>query len=87
MAERAGLLASFEYLDSIVDSIHELRKAGFKIQSADATRIPETSVPLTGADARAVLRLVEALESDDDVSKVYANFDISAAEMEAASVG
>ena len=30
MAERAGLLASFDYLDSIVDSIHELRKAGFK---------------------------------------------------------
>lgn len=30
MAERGGLLASFEYLDSIVDAIHELRKAGFK---------------------------------------------------------
>jgi hypothetical protein len=30
MAERGGLLASFEYLDDIVDSIHELRKAGFK---------------------------------------------------------
>src|SRR6185503_259458 len=30
MAERGGLLASFEYLDSMVDSIHELRKAGFK---------------------------------------------------------
>ena len=32
MAEsrNAGVLASFEYLDSIVDAIHELRKAGFK---------------------------------------------------------
>jgi hypothetical protein len=30
MAERGGLLASFEYLDDIVDAIHELRKAGFK---------------------------------------------------------
>jgi hypothetical protein len=31
MAERAGgFLASFEYLDSIVDAIHDLRKAGFK---------------------------------------------------------
>ena len=31
MAEnKGGLLASFEYLDSIVDAIHELRKAGYK---------------------------------------------------------
>ena len=30
MAEQGGVLASFEYLDSIVDAIHELRKAGFK---------------------------------------------------------
>jgi hypothetical protein len=30
MAERGGLLASFEYLDDVVDAIHELRKAGFK---------------------------------------------------------
>ena len=28
--ERGGLLASFEYLDSTVDAIRELRKAGFK---------------------------------------------------------
>jgi hypothetical protein len=30
MANRGGVLASFEYLDSIVDAIHELRKAGYK---------------------------------------------------------
>jgi hypothetical protein len=30
MDERGGVLASFEFLDSTVDSIHELRKAGFK---------------------------------------------------------
>jgi hypothetical protein len=31
MAEsRGGLLASFDFLDSAVDAIHELRKAGFK---------------------------------------------------------
>ena len=27
---RSGVLASFEFLDSIVDAIHELRKAGFR---------------------------------------------------------
>lgn len=31
MAEKTpGILASFEYLDSTVDAIHDLRKAGFK---------------------------------------------------------
>ena len=30
MAERRGFLASFEFLDSIVDAIHELRKKGYK---------------------------------------------------------
>ena len=31
MAEKTpGILASFEFLDSTVDAIHELRKAGFK---------------------------------------------------------
>ena len=30
MAERAGVLASFDFLDSAVDAIHALRKAGFK---------------------------------------------------------
>ena len=30
MADRTGVLASFDYLDSTVDAIHELRKAGFK---------------------------------------------------------
>jgi len=28
--ERGGVLAAFDYLDSIVDAIHELRKAGYK---------------------------------------------------------
>lgn len=36
MAERGGVLASFEYLDSAVDAIHELRKAGFKDLTAYA---------------------------------------------------
>jgi hypothetical protein len=30
MAERTGVLASFDFLDATVDAIHELRKAGFR---------------------------------------------------------
>ena len=45
--------------------------------SADLTMIATTAVPLaTEADARKVLRVLDALEDNDDVQNVYANFDI-----------
>jgi transcriptional/translational regulatory protein YebC/TACO1 len=45
--------------------------------SADLTMIATTAVPLTAeADARKVLRVLDALEEHDDVQNVYANFDI-----------
>lgn len=69
---------------SVAQVAEAMRKAGFKVVSSESTRIPDTTVPLTGADARAVLRLVELLEAEEDVQKVYANFDISAEEMDAA---
>ncbi len=54
-----------------------LEGAGIAFQSADLTMLPSTTVPLTDeGSARAVLRLVDALEDHDDVQGVYANFDI-----------
>jgi transcriptional/translational regulatory protein YebC/TACO1 len=38
--------------------------------------LPQNTVPVDGADARAVLKVMEALEDHDDVQSVYANFDI-----------
>jgi YebC/PmpR family DNA-binding regulatory protein len=54
-----------------------LAEAGITIASADPTMIATTAVPLTTeADARKVLRVLDALEDHDDVQNVYANFDI-----------
>ena len=54
-----------------------LEEAGIAIESADSTMVSSTSVMLDSADAaRAVLRVIDALEDDDDVQDVYANFDI-----------
>jgi YebC/PmpR family DNA-binding regulatory protein len=51
--------------------------AGAKVTSAELTMVPTTTIALeTEADARKVLRLVDALEDHDDVQAVYANFDI-----------
>ena len=54
-----------------------LETAGVPMASADLTLLPTTAVPLTTeADARKVLRVIDALEDHDDVQNVYANFDI-----------
>lgn len=44
--------------------------------SAELTMVPSTTVTVTGDTARKVMALVEALEENDDVQKVHANFDI-----------
>jgi YebC/PmpR family DNA-binding regulatory protein len=54
-----------------------LDEAGCGYDSADLTMLPTTTVPLANeADARRVLRVIDALEEDDDVQNVYSNFDI-----------
>ncbi|MBZ0166900.1 MAG: YebC/PmpR family DNA-binding transcriptional regulator [Candidatus Omnitrophica bacterium] len=52
------------------------------IVTAEMTMTPSTLVKLQGNEAKQLLALVEALEEHEDVQNVYANFDISDAEME-----
>ena len=61
-----------------------LEGAGVPIESAELTMVPRTTVELDGDGARRVLRLVDALEENDDVQDVYANFDIPEAVLEKA---
>ncbi len=54
-----------------------LVEAGVPLANSDLTMIASTAIPLgTEADARKVLRVIEALEDHDDVQNVYSNFDI-----------
>jgi YebC/PmpR family DNA-binding regulatory protein len=54
-----------------------LEAAGVKVESAELTMVPTSTIALESeADARKVLRVVDALEDHDDVQAVYANFDI-----------
>ena len=47
--------------------------------SADSPMVSENLVPVTDpSDAKAILRILEALEDNDDVQHVWANFDIDA---------
>ena len=49
--------------------------------SAEQTKIATLQVPVTGKEAEALLRLMDALEDHDDVQKVYANFSVPDEEM------
>ncbi len=47
-----------------------------KYTNAEVTMIPKSYVKLEGKDAEKMLKLMGALDEDDDVQNVYANFDM-----------
>lgn len=49
---------------------------GIPMGTAEITMIPQSQVKLEGKEAESMIKLYEALEENDDVQKVYANFDI-----------
>ena len=61
-----------------------LLAAGVAVASAESTMVSSTVIEVTHLDdAKKVLRIVDALEDNDDVQDVYGNFDISEDIMEA----
>lgn len=45
------------------------------IQNAEISRIPTTTVPLDAEQADKAIRLIDALEENDDIQEVYANYE------------
>ncbi|WP_205698126.1 YebC/PmpR family DNA-binding transcriptional regulator [Conexibacter sp. SYSU D00693] len=59
-----------------------LEEADVEIQSAEVSQVPKATVPLDEDAATKVMRLIDALEDNDDVDTVHANFDVPADVME-----
>ncbi len=59
-----------------------LEKNQIPVESAELAMLPKTTVKLEGKPAEQMLNLIEALEDNDDVQNVWANFDISDEEMD-----
>jgi YebC/PmpR family DNA-binding regulatory protein len=53
-----------------------LSEAGLEIESSDVTQLPSSTVPVDEAEARRLLRLIDALDDLDDVQAVFSNYDI-----------
>lgn len=54
-----------------------LEREGIQFTYAEVTMIPKSTVRVEGRKAEQMINLMQALEDSDDVSHVYANFDIS----------
>ncbi len=63
-----------------------LDAAGIAVDNSEVTMLPQNTIPITEPDkAKAILRIIDALEDLDDVQNVYANFDMSSELYESAS--
>jgi YebC/PmpR family DNA-binding regulatory protein len=61
-------------------------EAGIEVISADSPMVADNLVPVTDtSDAKAILRILDALEDNDDVQDVFSNFDMSDELMEVAA--
>jgi YebC/PmpR family DNA-binding regulatory protein len=68
-----------ENFDAVEQAI---KAAGIEPQASEISMIPQNYIKLEGDDAKKMLKLYEAIDDNDDVQKVYANFDIDESEME-----
>ncbi|MDA1184829.1 MAG: YebC/PmpR family DNA-binding transcriptional regulator [Acidobacteria bacterium] len=69
-----------EVFDNVRDAVTAL---GITPDSAAIVMIPQSLVSLAGREAQQMLKLMEAIEDQDDVQHVWANFDVDEKEIEA----
>jgi YebC/PmpR family DNA-binding regulatory protein len=65
--------------------LEAVKKTGLEPDESQLGKYAENSISLEGPKAQQMLKLIEALEDNDDVLNVWANFDVSDKEMEAAA--
>jgi YebC/PmpR family DNA-binding regulatory protein len=68
--------------DQLSEVSHALEAALGAAKSTSLVWRPKARTPLTGDSVATLLKLLEALDDDDDVQTVYSNEDIDAAELE-----
>jgi YebC/PmpR family DNA-binding regulatory protein len=58
-----------------------IEAAGIEIVDAEITRIPDNTVAVSGDDVQKIMNLIDTLEDNDDIQKVYSNADFDADEL------
>ncbi len=67
------VITEFADFEKVRDAVE---KGGFNIITAEVTMLPNSTIALEGKDAEKMLKLMDALEDNDDVQRAFANFDI-----------
>ena len=60
-----------------------VEKAGYQIEDASITLIPNVVSKVSGDDAKSLLKLIDMIEDSDDVQKVHSNYEIPEEELAA----
>jgi len=59
-------------------AVHDaLKEAGYEFERAEVTFVPTNTTQVADDKAKQLLNLLEALDDQDDVQKVYSNFEVS----------
>jgi YebC/PmpR family DNA-binding regulatory protein len=64
-----------------IDVREAMTATGLQLETADVAMLPQNQIQLEGKPAETMLKLMDALEDNDDVQNVFANFDISEDEL------
>jgi YebC/PmpR family DNA-binding regulatory protein len=73
-----GMAEIITSTDKLEDVRQALMNAGYNVIDPQITMLPANTVEITDADqAKSLIKLIDALEDNDDVQAVYANYDIA----------
>ncbi len=80
--EAGDILEVLTTPEGFEDVRQALTAAGITLASGEVTMMPSSTVTVSGQAAQTLLKLLEALEDNDDVQTVSSNMDIAAEELE-----
>ena len=69
-------------MDDFGSMAHKLSELEIETETAELQRIPKTTITLDDNSFSRVMKLIEALEDNDDVQKVYHNLEVQDSQME-----
>jgi len=85
IAEDEGVFEVLTEPATLTEVRAALEQAEVEVQSSEVAWLPKARVPVAEDDATKLLRLIDALEDNDDVDAVHANFDVDADVLERAA--
>ena len=66
---------------SLMEVRDALENVGYEIRSAEIEMVPKTLQTMGGKEAETILKLIDALEENDDINKLYSNFNVDEGSM------